>query len=127
MGTFLYNLPIFFERTWTKDENGVTIMENTELRTDKSRIYTVVYETWMYICFNLIIPLLCLTTFNFLILKKVKPVNFGSIWLFQLHIYLSIHHVSIVCPKTSCNSYTDIIKQGWSHLMGRKGPGPTNS
>ena len=76
--TFLYNLPIWFERTWTKDENGKVIMQNTKLRTDESikHIYTEVYETWMYIAFNLILPLLCLITLNFLILKKVQLICF---------------------------------------------------
>ena len=67
--TFLYNLPIWFERTWTMDENGKITMQNTILR--KIHIYTEVYETWMYIVFNLILPLLCLITLNFLLLKKV--------------------------------------------------------
>ena len=70
VATFFYNLPIWFERTWTKDENGKVIMQNTILR--HSSIYTEVYETWMYTVFNLILPLLCLITLNFLILKKVK-------------------------------------------------------
>ena len=69
MATFFYNLPIWFERTWTKDENGKVIMQNTILR--KIHIYTEVYETWMYTVFNLILPLVCLITLNFLILKKV--------------------------------------------------------
>ena len=69
VATFFYNLPIWFERTWTKDENGKVIMQNTILR--HSSIYTEVYETWMYTVFNLILPLVCLIILNFLILKKV--------------------------------------------------------
>ena len=69
VATFFYNLPIWFERTWTKDENGKVIMQNTILR--KIHIYTEVYETWMYTVFNLMLPLVCLITLNFLILKKV--------------------------------------------------------
>ena len=69
VATFFYNLPIWFERTWTMDENGKVIMQNTILR--KIHIYTEVYETWMYTVFNLMLPLVCLITLNFLILKKV--------------------------------------------------------
>ena len=113
VATFFYNLPIWFERTWTKDENGKVIMQNTILR--HSSIYTEVYETWMYTVFNLILPLVCLITLNFLILKKVL-----STWNLKL-CFIHQFKSKIISDQTNkCNPGQSTVIRKWANGQNSK-------
>ena len=73
--SFLYNFPICFERwyEWDKDNKEYKIFY-TRLRKKNEligKLYTQVYETYMYNIFFIALPLVCLIVFNILIVRKV--------------------------------------------------------
>ena len=68
--SFLINCPVFLKRSWKEGKNGK--IEIDYYRGISKELFVEVYETWCWIFFHLVLPLVCLIVFNSLILKKVN-------------------------------------------------------
>ncbi len=71
----IYNIPRFFEITWTteyiKEEgDNRTVFFATEMR--KNELYVSIYVTWMYLVFMYIVPFSALAALNLLIFLEIR-------------------------------------------------------
>ena len=70
--SFLLNFPVFLKRSWGyENDEGITIKYYNIFSKDEAHTFEIVYETWIWIFFNLVLPLGCLLIFNSLLLNKV--------------------------------------------------------
>ena len=76
--SLMLNFPVFLKRSWGYDEDeSITVKYYNIFITDEADTwardtFVTVYETWIWIFFNLILPLGCLLIFNSLLLNKVE-------------------------------------------------------
>ena len=77
--SFLLNFPVFLKRSWgygDDQDESIIVKYYSIFSNDETKIFLfeTVYETWIWIFFNLILPLGCLLTFNSLLLNKVRQL-----------------------------------------------------
>ena len=72
--SLMLNFPVFLKRSWGYDEDESITVEYYNIFTKEEEVHTfvIVYETWIWIFFNLVLPLGCLLIFNSLLLNKVR-------------------------------------------------------
>ena len=89
--SFMLNFPVFLKRSWGYDEDeSITIkyyniFPKDEAGKPEADTFVTVYETWIWIFFNLILPLGCLLIFNALLLNKVKHSRISNLLTIQSH------------------------------------------
>ena len=72
--SFLLNFPVFLKRSWgygDDQDESIAVKYYSIFSSDGRKTFETVYETWIWIFFNLILPLGCLLIFNSLLLNKV--------------------------------------------------------
>ena len=69
--SFMINIPVFLKRSWGYDDYESLTVKYYIILGDETETFVTVYETWIWIFFNLILPLGCLLIFNSLLLNKV--------------------------------------------------------
>ena len=79
--SLMLNFPVFLKRSWGYDEDeSITVKYYDIFTQDEELTFVTVYETWIWIFFNLILPLGCLLIFNSLLLNKVDHSKISN-WL----------------------------------------------
>ena len=78
--SLLLNFPVFLKRSWGYDDNeSIIIKYYIIFSEDQSHTFENVYETWIWIFFNLVLTLGCLLIFNSLLLNKVNHSKISNL------------------------------------------------
>ena len=89
--SFMLNFPVFLKRSWGYDEDESIIIKyydifpKDEAGNPEAHTFVTVYETWIWIFFNLVLPLGCLLIFNSLLLNKVEHSRISNLLTIQSH------------------------------------------
>ena len=79
--SLLLNFPVFLKRSWGyENDESLTIKYYNIFSKDETKtLFKTVYETWIWIFFNLILPLGCLLIFNSFLLNKVEHSKISNL------------------------------------------------
>ncbi|KAK3858561.1 hypothetical protein Pcinc_035259 [Petrolisthes cinctipes] len=112
--SFLYNLPRFWEVTYTEciisEEIWFGTVDATDLR--RNEYYVSIYIMWMYLFVMYLIPFLSLIIFNYFIYKRVRQANEERQQLTRLQkkeIGLAVMLLVVVSVFFLCNLLAFII------------------